>query len=322
MINSTLLSIIVPVYNVEKYIKDCFNSIFDNIVSEDSVEIIFVNDGSRDDSFIILENLISNLSEFLSSKVILISQKNKGLSGARNTGFLKSTGKYIYFLDSDDYISNSFFKKVLPILVDEYDLVEFNSIKFFEKEGSRIENLFKNIISPGAHVIENEEDRSKRFAWQDWAVWYRVFNRKNLADNIFPEGYLYEDVLTVPFIYNNSKVIYSLDEYLIYYRFNPKSIMNTPNTASLLSTEYAVDKFNTESGGSYLNIVRSRFIIASVFNLLSNIGFNGTYYWLIKNNIYLSKAELMHVNSKKLKLGNKYPFFVLLYAFLKKKGWL
>ena len=95
MCDSILLSIIVPVYNVEKYLPICIESVLKQYCS--GVEVILVNDGSKDKSLFICEDFVSKY-EFIS----LVSQTNKGLSEARNTGIRNAKGKYLLFLDSDE----------------------------------------------------------------------------------------------------------------------------------------------------------------------------------------------------------------------------
>ena len=93
------ISIIIPVYNVEKYLKTCLDSVINQTYQ--NLEIILVNDGSTDNSGKICEEY-----KRTNSRIILIHKKNEGLSAARNTGLGIATGEYISFLDSDDYISN------------------------------------------------------------------------------------------------------------------------------------------------------------------------------------------------------------------------
>lgn len=312
-----LLSIVIPVYNVDKYILECFSSVFNHFKDEYCVEVIFVNDGSTDLSKEILVNQIMGLGNLIKTKVTLVNQENKGLSSARNTGISFARGKYIYFLDSDDYLHKNFFKKILPILDEDYDIIEFNSIKFHYEKDKLIEKYHKNIKNIGLNIINNEELRLELFSWQDWAVWYRIFNRNLISENFFPEGYLYEDVMTVPFIYSKVKKVFSLDEYLIFYRMNPTSIMNLRNTKCLKSTNHVLNIFHKAEKNPYLNIVRSRFVIASVFNLMRNNGLMETFFWLKKNSIILNKNEYELVRSKKLKLANKYPLLLLIYAYIK-----
>lgn len=314
-----ILTIVVPVYNVGQYIYDCVDSIFSQLKESNTVEVIFINDGTKDDSINIIEKYLIGHNLKNNINFIIINQANKGLSGARNTGISIAKGKYIYFLDSDDYLHKDFFKKILPLLNEDYDIIEFNSIKFHYKKNKLIERYHRNIKNMGLNIVNNEDLRLDLFSWQDWAVWYRIFNRNLISENFFPEGYLYEDVMTVPFIYSKVEKVFSLDEYLIFYRMNPNSIMNARNTNCLKSTDHALNIFNKVEKSPYLNVVRSRFIIASVFNLIRNNGLIETFFWLKKNSIILNKSEYNLVRSKKLKLANKYPLLFLVYAFMKSR---
>lgn len=113
--NSTpLISIIIPVYNSENTIKRCIDSIPHN----KSIEIICINDGSNDSSLSILQNL-SNERE-----ITIIDTSHMGVSHARNEGIIKSNGKYIHFIDSDDYLKTNYYEKTIALLSnDEYDCI-------------------------------------------------------------------------------------------------------------------------------------------------------------------------------------------------------
>lgn len=99
------ISIIVPVYKVEKYIERCFESIVTQIYT--NIEVVFVDDASTDSSMIILRNLISRYNEKFDFKIIT-HQNNRGLSAARNSGVEVASGEYVYFLDSDDELSDAY----------------------------------------------------------------------------------------------------------------------------------------------------------------------------------------------------------------------
>ena len=94
------VSVIIPVYNVEKYLGECLESIIDQ--SLEDIEIVCVNDGSTDNSLSILESYAE-----LDNRIKIISQENHGLAAARNTGLKNINGDYVYFIDSDDFLELS-----------------------------------------------------------------------------------------------------------------------------------------------------------------------------------------------------------------------
>lgn len=98
-----MISVIIPVYNVEKYLRDCLNSVINQTYKD--LEIICINDGSKDNSLSILEEYAKK-----DKRIIIINKENAGVSAARNDGIEKSTGEYLFCLDSDDYIDNDFFE--------------------------------------------------------------------------------------------------------------------------------------------------------------------------------------------------------------------
>lgn len=109
MIKIMLLSVIIPVYNAEKYLKKCIESLLKQ--TQKSFELIFVNDGSKDKSPLILNKLEAEYSF-----VKVIHKKNEGLSSARNAGMKIAIGEYIFFLDADDWIEDDYFEKCIDIL--------------------------------------------------------------------------------------------------------------------------------------------------------------------------------------------------------------
>jgi glycosyltransferase involved in cell wall biosynthesis len=113
------LSIIVPVYNVEKYVYECVDSIFRQGLDENIFEVIIVNDGTKDNSMAVIRELIASRSN-----IIVIEQDNLGLSVARNNGIAKATGEYILMIDSDDLLIDSSLQLLLNrALETKVDLV-------------------------------------------------------------------------------------------------------------------------------------------------------------------------------------------------------
>lgn len=115
-IDKGMISVIVPIYNVEKYLLKCLNSISEQTYK--NLEVILVNDGSTDKSAIIAEKFAHRDKRF-----IYISKENGGLSSARNEGLKYATGEYIYFLDSDDWIQKDYLQAMVKEFDSEIDIV-------------------------------------------------------------------------------------------------------------------------------------------------------------------------------------------------------
>src|SRR5699024_2471690 len=122
-------SIIVPVYQTEKYIEQCIESVLQQDL--DDYELILVNDGSRDRSPVICDQYASQ-----SNKICVIHKKNGGLSDARNTGIRAASGKYLLFLDSDDFWDDSRFLRKLKDRIEhqDCDVMKFHYKYFYEAE--------------------------------------------------------------------------------------------------------------------------------------------------------------------------------------------
>ena len=120
MENKIILSIIIPFYNVEEYFERCLNSIFSQNVLSEHFEVVAINDGSTDRSLEIAQQIATQ-----QSNLIVVSQENKGQSAARNYGVRLAHGKYIWYVDSDDWIDQDFIKNLLEVAVDTgADIVE------------------------------------------------------------------------------------------------------------------------------------------------------------------------------------------------------
>ena len=128
-------SIIIPVYNVEKYLKKCLDSVFNQTYKD--YEVIVVNDGTKDNSMDIVKDY----------DVKVINQKNQGLSAARNAGVKKATGEYLIFLDSDDYWEKDLLKELSKSLKNNPDLIRFQINEVYEdgKTISYPEESFTNL---------------------------------------------------------------------------------------------------------------------------------------------------------------------------------
>ncbi|NLN05510.1 MAG: glycosyltransferase [Clostridiaceae bacterium] len=143
--NRELVSVIVPVYNTEKYLKKCIDSILNQTYKD--IELILVDDGSTDKSLEILREY-----EKQDNRVVVITQENKGVSEARNTGLEAATGRYIGFFDSDDYISLNMIEHLVGILEDGYDFASCGWL--YETEEGKTEQSTSGSIK----VLETRND--------------------------------------------------------------------------------------------------------------------------------------------------------------------
>ena len=139
-----MISIIVPVYNVESYLKECLESIRHQSYTD--IEVILVNDGSTDSSKEICERFCQADSRFR-----LINQENKGLSAARNRGVKESVGEYIMFVDSDDVINTKVLEVLLPCMKTDVDIVEcrltINKEEFYLNKKETLKKQFLIVLS-------------------------------------------------------------------------------------------------------------------------------------------------------------------------------
>lgn len=171
-----LISVIVPVYNVEPYIAECIESIQNQ--SYQHLEIILVNDGSTDDSGDICDQYAA-----YDNRIKVIHQENAGLSAARNAGIEVSTGDYIAFVDSDDYIGITVYEDMLKLMKDHnLDIIEFTA--FRDKGGTIIEGC-----NDGQLEIFDKDD-ALQLAMHDCfvAAWSKLYKRSAIGDVRFPIG--------------------------------------------------------------------------------------------------------------------------------------
>ena len=144
------LSIIIPVYNVQKYLEDCLLSIYKQSLSLETFEVIAVNDGSTDSSIDILREYGE-----IYPNLIIISQENKGLSKARNNGLAVASGKYVFFMDSDDFLCLDSLASLLSKAVEyDLDVLRFD-YKFVDEKGDE---------------LDKKTNRDKRKRYSDWLV--------------------------------------------------------------------------------------------------------------------------------------------------------
>lgn len=223
------ISVIVPVYKVEKYIEKCIQSLLDQTYT--NFEALIVDDGSPDQSIAIAKKLIGNDSRF-----IFLEKENGGLSSARNMGLDYATGDYVAFLDSDDYFDSQCFFECINILKDndECDVLVFG-LNWVSSTYKIIKSAFPNV---NRYYELNDfllEQRSL-----DPVVWNKIYKKEIFNDLRFTEGILYEDKEIMCKILYQKKIL-GLNKALYYYLQRQGSIMHSYNKNSLPSRFYIAE---------------------------------------------------------------------------------
>jgi len=230
--NNIKLSFIVPVYNVEKYITECVSSMYRQGLNEQEFEIILVNDGSTDKSIEVLSPIINR-----HGNIIVINQKNQGLSASRNTGLSKASGIYIAFIDSDDVIIDDSISILLKQALDtNADTIKSSVIKIKDSDIPQdgIKRKFPQpniIIKNGEQAYCEDYDNKESYAVQN--LYKKNFlDRENLK---FLNGMTFEDVAFYNEICLRAKTFAISNIPFYIYRQREGSIMSTMNKDKLIS---------------------------------------------------------------------------------------
>ncbi len=207
------ISVIVPVYNVEKYIEKCLNSLINQTLEE--IEIIIVNDGTKDNSM----KIVKRFQERYPKKIVCLEKENGGLSDARNFAIPYAKGEYIAFLDSDDYVENNMYKDMYELAKKENsDMVECD---FYWEYPN------KTKVDIGEYYYNKKEMLEKVRV----VAWNKLIKREILEKTKikFPNGYRYEDVeFTYKLIPYLEKISF-LKKPCIHYVQREESISNLQN---------------------------------------------------------------------------------------------
>ena len=214
------VSIIVPVYNMEKYLNQCMDSLVNQTLKD--IEIIAINDGSKDKSL----NILKEYEKRFPNKLKVINQENKGISVARNNGMNIAKGKYIGFVDSDDYVKLDMFEKLYNKIektkadIVVCDIEEYRNKKNEFKYINVVENIKGSTLYETPSIINTI----------DYGPCNKIF-KKEMFDSIkFPIGLKYEDLSTILKVFLNASKVSTLNEALYIYRINETGETQTVNS--------------------------------------------------------------------------------------------
>ena len=228
------ISVIIPVYKVEKYIRRCLQSVIDQERGEYHIECLIVDDCSPDNSMDIVNDIVNNYRGTTITFKIIRHEVNKGLSEARNSGIKASTGDYLFFIDSDDDILENTFKCYVTYLL-EYPFVDLIMGNALDIEASGLSNTSETnnnsycLINDKRTIIYKMLSRSI-----DRHAWNKLIRRSLFVDNnlFFDKGLLYEDVTWTYRLFSVISSVLLVPELTYMYEYNSASIIHTHSERS------------------------------------------------------------------------------------------
>lgn len=226
-----MLSIIVPVFNVEDYLENCIESILHSTYKE--IELILVDDGSTDASGRICDKYAKK-----NKNIVVVHQKNEGQAVARNKGIKIAKGDYIGFVDSDDYIEENMYEKMVNAI--EGFSADIAICRHYDDFGGKkvprlTDSDIKIYTGTEAAKLALEDKMINSY------VWDKIFKRNLFHEIYFTAGRYFEDTMLIPQILIKAEKVACIPEPLYYYRYRLNGTMNTLNQKRFIDKIYAVE---------------------------------------------------------------------------------
>lgn len=251
-VNPMKLSVIVPVYNVEKYIVSCLKSLLNQTFND--FEILIVNDGTKDKSI----ELIMPYVDDNSNRVVVLNKPNGGLSDARNYGIKFAKSEYLAFIDSDDTIHPKMFENMMNRIIAEDADICACDMEYVYDDGRRVKasGEWLNSRNPYEILCSNNSACNK------------IFKKTLFASIEFPKGKWYEDLATIPIIVYNAKKWSYVSEVFYYYYQREGSIAHLKNE-KMFDIYWAIENINLnikhDNSEDWLNIYHRLLIEHGLF---------------------------------------------------------
>lgn len=285
------VSIIVPVYNVEKYLEKCIESILAQTFK--NIEVILVNDGSSDKS-----GLICDKYSLIDRRIKVVHKKNTGVSDSRNYGIKVSSGKYIAFIDSDDWVD----KEYINILYS--NLIKYNadiSVCDFIRENN--ESKPKQLLKEKKEILFTNIEALNQIYGELYVqmiavVWNKLYKREIFNDLKFPIDKIHEDEYLTPIaLYKCNKIIYT-NKQLLHYRDTPNSIMNKKFNVKRLDYLYVLESRMKFFKENMLDELYKKNVCTYLEKVME-------FYFLVKRSDIENKKNIMKELKNKLSNLNK-----------------
>ncbi len=294
-----LISVIVPVYKVEEYLNRCVDSIINQTYK--NLEIILVDDGSPDNCGKICDEYAK-----LDKRIKVIHKKNGGLSDARNAGLSVAKGKYIGFVDSDDYISENMYEILYKELVKNKADISICKYIYFKNKIPEFTTDYEITSYTNKEAIL-ELIKIKQRKIQDYA-WNKLYKRKLFKKIRYPKNFVFEDIGTTYLLFYEAKKIINIDCILYAYYDNSNSITsnkNPKNISDIIEMTTQRSKFLLKNFNEYKDSI----ILNRNINILCAL-LRGTHY--NDKEFFFSKKiqrvrELLKNSDKKLMKSKLIP---------------
>lgn len=281
---SKIISIIVPIYKVEKYLDRCINSILNQTFKD--FELILVDDGSPDRCGDICEKYAKK-----DKRIKVIHKENGGLSDARNAGLDIATGKFIGFIDSDDFIHKDMYMVLYDAIIKSKSDISQCKFKYFSKE----DELNKNIINDRKYEIYNNINAIEEIIDNknlNTNVWNKLYKRELFNDIRFPKGKIHEDEFVTYKVFYRAKTVSYVNKELYYYFSNDTGIMKNLNINSKFDWIEAIEE-------------RNEFLLSIKEKSLFNKSNSYLFFNLIKIRYNIKKSEELKNKSQMYNLVNE-----------------
>lgn len=224
------VSVIIPVYNVEKYLEKCIESVRNQSFRD--IEIIVVNDGSIDGSRKLLD-------KFSDERMVIIDKENGGLSSARNAGIEVARGEYLAFVDSDDWIDCEYIEKMYRVCKEKNcDIVQCSYLDVLDD----LDDFSKETLDNTPMVYSGKEfsyAMHTLLSWRCNLAWNKLYRKELFSDIRFPLGKIHEDEFTTYKVIWKAEKIGTISDKLYYYRHRNGSIMQRPYSKRRLDASEA-----------------------------------------------------------------------------------
>lgn len=292
-----LISIIIPIYNAGLYLQCCLDSVCTQTYQ--NLEIILVNDGSKDNSGLIMDFYAGK-----DARIVAIHQKNKGQAAARNRAFSISKGAFIVYIDSDDYVSKDYVELLIKLAIEnEADIVQCKMKKFKNEAQVRAERA----ICDTDIKVYTASSALEEFCYQ--RNFYagpccKIIRREILEGILFPDNMGYEDMAIIFRLLGKAKKIILFPRVMYYYRQHNESTMHnafSDKKIDRVKIAEQLKKYIETYFPENIQAMKSRYLLAQL-QLVMELPFDRKYDGLrkcIKENICITRKEV--IRNKKVK---------------------